>query len=102
MIFRLTRLGMMEIADIFVVNKAGREGADMVVYELESMLGFTGICGWKPPVVRTIATESAGISELACWIDEHFNYLKENDLIRQRLKRRAEMEILNIASKLFL
>ena len=90
------KAGMMEIADIFVVNKADREGADIAVCELESMLGLTDKCGWKPPVVKTISTGSVGINELADRIDEHFNYLKENDLMRQKLKRRAEMEIVNI------
>jgi len=47
--------------------------------------------------MKTAAIEAAGISELADRIDEHFNYLKEKGLIRQRLKRRAEMEIANIA-----
>jgi LAO/AO transport system kinase len=90
------KAGMMEIADIFVVNKADREGADIVVCELESMLGLTDKCGWKPPVVKTISTGYVGISELADRIDEHFRYLKENDLMRQKQKRRAEMEIVNI------
>jgi LAO/AO transport system kinase len=94
------KAGMMEIADIFVVNKADKEGANIVVYELESMLGLTDKHGWKPPVVKTIATGSVGINELAKRIDEHFNYLKENDLIRERHKRRAEMEIVNIAREL--
>ena len=91
------KAGMIEIADIFVVNKADREGADMVDYVLESMLRLTDKHGWKPPVVKTIATGSVGINELADRIDEHFNYLKDNDLIRERQKRRAEMEIVNIA-----
>lgn len=91
------KAGMMEIADIFVVNKADREGADIVVYELESMLRLHDKHGWKPPIMKTAAIEAAGISELADRIDEHFNYLKEKGLIRQRLKRRAEMEIANIA-----
>lgn len=90
------KAGMMEIADIFVVNKADREGADIVVYELESMIGLTDKCRWKPPVVKTISIGYVGISELADRIDEHFKYLKENDLMRQKLKRRAEMEIVNI------
>lgn len=94
------KAGMMEIADIFVVNKADREGADMVVYELESMLRLTDKREWKPPVMKTAAIEAVGISELADRIDEHFNYLKENDLIGERLKRRAEMEIVNIARDL--
>ena len=91
------KAGMMEIADIFVVNKADREGADMAACVLESMLRLTDKHGWKPPVVKTIATGSVGINELADRIDEHFNYLKDNGLIRERQKRRAEMEIVNIA-----
>ena len=91
------KAGMMEIADIFVVNKADREGADMAVHVLESMLRLTDQNGWKPPIVKTIATGSVGINELTDRIDEHFNYLKQNDLIRERHKRRAEMEIVNIA-----
>jgi LAO/AO transport system kinase len=96
------KAGMMEIADIFVVNKADREGADIVVCELESMLGLTDKCGWKPPIVETIATGSVGINELADRIDEHFNYLKENDLMRQKQKRRAEMEIVNIVKDIIM
>jgi LAO/AO transport system kinase len=94
------KAGMMEIADIFVVNKADREGADMVACVLESMLCLTYKHGWKPPIVKTIATGSVGINELSDRIDEHFNYLKQNDLIRERHKRRAEMEIVNIARDL--
>ncbi len=94
------KAGMMEIADIFVVNKADIAGADIIVHELESMLGLIDKRGWKPPVVKTISTGQVGISELANRIDEHIRYLKRNELIRQRLKRRAEMEIVNIARDL--
>jgi LAO/AO transport system kinase len=92
------KAGMMEIADIFVVNKADRVGADMVVYELESMLRLVDKSRWKPPVVKTIATGSVGINELDGRIDEHFNYVKENDLIRERQKRRARL-IINSSRK---
>ena len=91
------KAGMMEIADIFVVNKADREGADMVVCVLESMLRLTEKQGWKPPVVKTAAIEAIGISEIADRIDTHFKYLKEKGLIRLKLERRVEMEIVNIA-----
>jgi len=83
------KAGMMEIADIFVVNKADREGADMVVCVLESMLRLTEKQGWKPPVVKTAAIEAIGISELAGRIDTHFKYLKEKGLIRLKLERRV-------------
>ncbi len=94
------KAGMMEIADIFVVNKADREGADMAVRELVSMLDLIDKHEWKPPILKIVATESVGISELADRIDEHFNYLKEKGFLRQRLRRRAEMEIANIARDL--
>ncbi len=90
------KAGAMEIADIFVVNKADREGADMAVLELETMLDLTNKRGWKPPVVKTSAIEATGICQLVDKIDEHFNYLKGNDLIRPWLERKAEMEIMNI------
>ncbi len=91
------KAGMMEIADIFVVNKADREGADMAVRELVSMLNLVDRQEWKPPVLKIVATESVGIRELADKIDEHFDYLEEKGIIRQRLRKRAEMEIANIA-----
>lgn len=90
------KAGMMEIADIFVVNKADREGADMVVCELESMLLLTDKLRWRPPVLKTTAIRAVGISELAERIDEHFKYLNGSGLIRMKLERRAEMEIVNI------
>jgi LAO/AO transport system kinase len=91
------KAGTMEIADIFVVNKADREGADMAVSELRAMLDLADKRGWKPPVVMTAAIEGAGIAGLVDRINEHYKYLKDNDLLKPWLKRRAEMEIVNIA-----
>jgi LAO/AO transport system kinase len=60
------KAGIMEIADIFVVNKADREGAERTVAEIESLLslGTFKEKEWKPPIVRTIATTGAGLDEL--------------------------------------
>jgi len=91
------KAGTMEIADIFVVNKADREGADMAVSELRAMLDLADKRGWKPPVVMTAAIEGTGIAGLVDRINEHYKYLKDNDLLKPWLKRRAEMEIVNIA-----
>lgn len=91
------KAGTMEIADIFVVNKSDREGADMAVSELRAMLDLADKRGWKPPVVMTAAIEGAGIADLVEKIDEHYRYLKDNDLLRPWLERRAEMEVVNIA-----
>ena len=64
------KAGIMEIADIFVVNKADREGADRVVAEIESSLGLRayGPGEWRPPILTTTATTGAGVAELVAAI----------------------------------
>jgi LAO/AO transport system kinase len=65
------KAGLMEIADIFVVNKSDREGADRLDQELHAMLSLVmPRDGWHPPVVRTVASESKGIDVLAAKIAE--------------------------------
>jgi LAO/AO transport system kinase len=60
------KAGLMEIADIFVLNKADREGADRLEEQLHAMLSLVmPRDGWHPPVIRTVATENAGIDALA-------------------------------------
>jgi GTPase len=64
------KAGIMEIADIFVVNKADREGADRVVAEIEANLGLRayGAEEWRPPILKTTATTGAGVAELVAAI----------------------------------
>jgi LAO/AO transport system kinase len=63
------KAGLMEIGDIFVLNKADREGADRLEEQLHAMLSLVmPRDGWHPPVVRTVATENRGIDELAATI----------------------------------
>jgi LAO/AO transport system kinase len=69
------KAGLMEVADIFVLNKAEREGADRLEQQLQAMLelaphGPDGSGGWKPPVIRTTATEGKGIGALADAIEK--------------------------------
>jgi len=65
------KAGLMEIADIFVLNKADREGADRLEEQLHAMLSLVmPRDGWHPPVVRTVATENAGIDVLAVAIEK--------------------------------
>jgi LAO/AO transport system kinase len=78
------KAGLMEVADIFVLNKAEREGADRVEQQLDAMLELAPVFrtgahdgqGWKPPVIRTTAIEGKGIGELAEAI-ERFHELRE-------------------------
>jgi LAO/AO transport system kinase len=61
------KAGLMEIADIFVLNKAEREGADRLAQQIEAMLHLAaaGSGGWQPPIIRTTATEALGVAALA-------------------------------------
>jgi LAO/AO transport system kinase len=77
------KAGLMEIADIFVLNKADREGADRLEEQLHAMLSLVmPHDGWHPPVIRTVATESRGIEELAATIAkfrQHFESGEERE-----------------------
>jgi len=77
------KAGLMEIADIFVLNKADREGADRLEEQLHAMLSLVmPRDGWHPPVIRTVATENAGIDTLAAAIGKfrtHFEATGERE-----------------------
>jgi len=69
------KAGVMEIGDVFVLNKADRPGAERFEQQLRAILGLVPERdGWRPPVVRTIATENAGIRELAAAIEVFRNH----------------------------
>jgi LAO/AO transport system kinase len=68
---QIIKAGIMEIADIFVINKADRPGADTVDREVQAMLGMAGqTSGWRPPVLQVVATEGKGVGELLDAIGE--------------------------------
>ena len=64
------KAGIMEIGDIFVINKADREGVYSTEKELEALLSLSSReDGWQPPIIKTIATENKGIEDLAAAIE---------------------------------
>jgi LAO/AO transport system kinase len=69
------KAGLMEVADLFVVNKADRDGADRVVQEILQMLELGEHGAWIPPVVKTVATTGAGLDELEARLAEHRTFL---------------------------
>jgi LAO/AO transport system kinase len=94
------KAGIMEIADIFVVNKADREGADRVVTELSLMLDLSPVrSAWRPPIVKTVGTLGEGISELAEKILAHRKYLEEGEGLLKKRTSRAREEITNLIEK---
>ncbi len=93
------KAGLMETADIFVVNKADREGADRFVRELATVVGLSPN-EWKPPIVKTVALSGEGIKEFADSILKHREFLGEK-LREKRISRMVE-QIENILTKRFL
>ena len=71
--------GIMEIADIFVVNKADRPGADALVNNLQKLMHHSMTEGWVAPVVKTIASQSEGVHELISQIEKHFKSAGYNE-----------------------
>ncbi|MEA2477814.1 MAG: GTPase [Actinomycetota bacterium] len=92
------KAGLMEIADVFVVNKSDRPGARDTMRELRQMLELSD-ADWKPPIVQTIATKNEGIDELWAAIEKHRAYQEEQGLLQARRRRRIEREIREIVAE---
>ncbi len=89
------KAGVLEIGDVFVVNKVDREGANRTVTELEMMLHMapdTG--GWLPKVYKTVATKGEGIAELLDAIFEHKTFMDERGLREKKGRERSERAFL--------
>lgn len=94
------KAGIMEIGDIFVVNKADRDGAERVVIELAQMLELNSHMGeWFPPILKTVAPRNEGIAELIDKINEHRDFLFATGELIIRRKERVSNEILNLILK---
>ena len=87
------KAGLLEIGDVFVVNKADRPGAHEAVADLNRMLDVGPARGWRPPVVTTIATDGTGLGELLTAIAAHRRHLSETGALHQSRRDRAMREI---------
>ena len=83
------KAGFLEIADIFVVNKSDRDGADETIAELGSMLDIGPDRPWRPRIVPTVATEGTGLADLAEAIAAHRDHLADSGEASDRRRRRA-------------
>lgn len=89
------KAGILEIGDIFAINKADRDGVERLHNEIEMMLDLNqDMVAWRPPVKRTVAHLSDGVSELTATIEAHIQYLTTSGKLAERRKKRTKNELL--------
>jgi LAO/AO transport system kinase len=94
------KAGLMEIADIFVLNKADREGIDRLEAELEAMLHLAPERdGWKPSIIRTVATENKGVEQLALEIAKYRERFGESAERQERKIEHWRMRLLTLVGE---
>jgi GTPase len=92
------KAGLMEIADVFVVNKADRPGAGDTARDLERMLSMSQDSGWQPPVLCTTATTGAGVREVWQAVVDHRAHLAAGGELHDRRRRRAAEEVTRLVA----
>jgi LAO/AO transport system kinase len=92
-VVQVFKAGIMEIADIFVINKADLAGAHRLAVEIERMLDLKPDFSWRPPIVKTIATREEGLDLLWGKLEEHRRYLFQTGEWQKRRHRQIELEL---------
>jgi LAO/AO transport system kinase len=85
------KAGILEIADIFVINKADRDGADRSARDLETMLSLGEHGAWLPPILKTVASRDEGVAEVLAAVERHRAWLAESGELEHR--RRAHLRL---------
>lgn len=89
------KAGILEIGDVFAINKADRDGCDKLNVEIEMMLDLDSReIKWRPPIKRIIASKDEGVDELVEALDEHFEFLEDSDELSVRRQDRTRNEII--------
>ena len=98
---QMAKAGILEIADIFAVNKADREGASDVVRELRQMLRLGGAREWEPPILETSALHREGVDELWSAVQAHRAYLQGSGVLEVKRRARLLREVEALAAEHF-
>ncbi|MFF7278793.1 methylmalonyl Co-A mutase-associated GTPase MeaB [Streptomyces griseorubiginosus] len=94
------KAGILEIGDVYVVNKADRDGADATARELNHMLGLGESRkpgDWRPPIVKTVAARAEGVDEVVEALEKHRAWMEEHGVLAERRRARAAHEVEAIA-----
>ena len=93
------KAGILEIGDLFCINKADHDGADKLVRELNMMLDLDSMMtDWRPPIQKVIANQGEGIEDLVAHIESHYGYIQGNGMLAERRTKRIKDEMLDILS----
>lgn len=92
------KAGIMEIGDIFCVNKGDRDGTGRTMAEVAALLDMQprGPDEWVPPILRTVASDDEGVGDLLAAMDRHRAFLHDSHQLEARRRRRSEAELLEI------
>lgn len=91
------KAGILEIGDVFTINKADHDGADKLVREMNMMLDLDGVMkDWRPPIEKVIANQNIGIKETIANVENHLKYITENGILAQRRTERTKNEMLDV------
>ncbi len=91
------KAGVMEIADVFAINKADRGDTDRLENELKVMLGLSQRADrWRPPIVKTVATEGTGLAELAGAVEDYRAHLERNGLLEEKKVQRWRERLVDL------
>jgi LAO/AO transport system kinase len=93
------KAGLLEIADVFVINKADRDGVGGTRRDLEHMLDLSSLGTWRPPIVETVATTAAGVDELVTAVAAHRDHLEADGRLAARRADRSAVELRRIVAE---
>ena len=96
------KAGLMEIADVFVINKADREGVERAQRDLELMVSMTENQQWRPKILKTIASRGEGVEEVLAEIENHQRWLVETGELKNRRRRQFRLRVENALKEIVL
>ena len=99
----MMKAGLMEIGDIFVINKSDRDGADKLEVAIRQIfsLSLLSKSNWETQIIKTIATQNFCLNELSSTISKHKEYLNKNDIKQEKLKTRYIKQVREIINMKF-
>lgn len=91
------KAGILEIGDIFTINKADHDGADKLVTELNMMLDLDGVVkDWRPPILKSVANQNIGIGDIVNTLERHHEHIQANGELAKRRTERTKNEMLDL------